>query len=194
MKTCKLLFLLMIPLGISLAAYAQTLYGVNITASLGTEVITPSSSGTTGSLHNVAVTDKTITAALFATGTTGAAKASDLALAYDGNEIVVINTNSSNAVISTIAQTGSNASPYLDLFTGKLKSGAFEQTLTLDEVESDWEFSIPGQQLQTTAARIIAKFEVPASVIKDFSMSFMGGSITGSNSFVGIIKQNSKVY
>ena len=196
MKTLRLLFLLLVPLCLSFAANAQGIYGVNITASLGTQLVTPTSSGTTYSLHNVPVTDKTITEALFATGTTGAAKATDLAVVFSDGEIAVINTGSNNAYVATIAETGTNSSDYSYNYTGKVKTGESSGSVTLTEVESDFEFTIPGQPLQTTNVRLSAKYHIPSDTLAGLFMTFMGGgSISGTDTyFQGSVRQTGKVY
>ena len=195
MKTLKLLFLLLVPLCLSFAASAQALYGVNIAASLGTQVETPTSSGTTYSLHTVPVTNKTITEALFATGTTGAAKATDLAVVFTGGGIGVINTGSNNAFVATIAETGTNSSQYASFYTGKVKTGDTSGAAKIVEVESDFEFTIPGEPVQSTDVRLSATIHLGTSKITGLFMTFMGGSTSGTDTyFQGSAKQTSKVY
>jgi len=178
------------------AAYASVpLEGMNITASLSTQVVTPTSTGTTYSLHTVPVTTKSITQALFATGTTGAAKASDLALVFAGGGIAAINTSSSNAFVRTIALTGSNNTSYTLFLNGKAAgSGAI---LTESVVYSDFDFLLPGQATQRTGAKLSVKVRLSGTTekISDLFITFTGGSTSGTATyFHGSARQNGKTY
>jgi len=177
------------------AAYASTLYGMNITASLSTQVVTPTSSSTTASLHTVPVTTKNIIEAVFATGTTGAAKASDLALVFANGGIAVINTTSSNAVVATIAETGTDNNQYTTILTGKLLSDA--DIITETVVYSDFDFLLPGQATQRTGAKLSAKVRVSGTTekVSDLFITFTGGSTSGTATyFHGSARQNGKTY
>jgi hypothetical protein len=182
--------LLLILSGVSALAVTPTFYGVTLSAALSTESV----SGTAASLSTVHVNNHTITDAVFATGTTGALKAADLALVFDSNGSVdVINTTSTNnTVVATIAKTGTaTLNPVAVVATSK--SG-----FSLTEAISDFEFTLPGvSNVQVTDLRLTGKTESGFSVFSKLIFTFFGGQgaiSAGSTYFQGTIKQTGKVY
>jgi len=195
MKTIAAFFvgtaLLLILSGVNALAVTTTFYGVTLSAALSTESV----SGSMASLSTVHVNNHTITNAVFASGTTGALKASDLALVIDGEvNLDVINTTSTNnTVVAAIATTGTApVIPVAILVTSK--SG----TDSLTEATSDYEFTLPGvPTVQATDLRLTGKINLTKAVFSKLVMSFFGGHgalSAGSTFFQGTIKQTGKVY
>jgi hypothetical protein len=196
MKTiCTLLlataFLLIASRADSLAV-TTTFYGLNISATLSTDSV----SGSTYSFTTQHFNNHTITNAIFATGTTGAPKASDLAIVFGGTGIAVINTastSSTNKIIATIAMTGSNNTSSGELFSST--KSAVKVTVS----QTDLEFTLPGvPNVQITNFRLSEKVDFATGVMSKFLISFFGGysasSIAGSTLFQGTLMQDGKVY
>jgi len=181
-------FLLIASAGNSLAT-TTTFYGMNISASLSTQVIT----GSTYSFTTQHINNHTITNTVFATGTTGAPKASDLAVVYGSiGGLSVINTSSTNNIVAVIAQSGSNSAT-----TGGILSSS-KSFLSITAATTDLEFTVPGVSgTQTTIVRVTAKENTVTGALSKALFTFFGGhnfDSPGGTFFQGTLKQTSKVY
>ena len=169
-----------------------TLYGANLSASLTTQ--TGSNGSTTVTVHTVHINNKSIIENVFATGTTGALKSSDLALVFnDSVSLEVINTTSTNnQVVAMIATTGTNSSD--NAIAPTTKSGL----LALTEAVSDYEFTIPTvPNVQQTNIRVTADANLTTFLISKAFISFNGGygtDISGATFFQGTVRQTGKKY
>jgi len=166
-------------------------FGVTLSASLSTQGIT----GTLASIKTVHVSNKTITDAVFSSGSSNAAKAGDLALVLDRNiDLVVVNTSSNEAVVAVIASTGTNQSNNAVFAVSKSQ-------LSILEEASDYEFTLPAalapNQRQVTNVHTTGKLSVPNANISKLDIMFSGGlgsGTLGATFFQGTLKQTSKVY
>jgi hypothetical protein len=120
--------------GVNAFGVTPKYYGMNLSASLSTQSV----SGSTYSFTTRHINNNTIINTLFDSGTTGALKASDLALAFGETGISVINTSATNQVIAVLAKSGTNSSQPGEIAT-TTKTNA---TLTI--AESGFEFTLPG--------------------------------------------------
>ena len=181
---------LLVAFNVHAVASNNSLYGVNLSASLSTQSV----SGSTNSVHTAHVSNKTITDAVFLSSTTNVAKASDLALVIDNSlTLAVIDTSSTNdAIVAVIAQTGSNATQ--SAISATTKTGL----LSLTESWTDHEFTLPGvATVQVTNFRITAKVNLVTQTISQMLISFDGGqqlNVAGATYFQGTIKQTGKTY
>jgi len=190
LRTCIVsLVLLLMAHGTKALAVPPTYYGVNLSASLSTETL----SGTTYAIHTQHINNRTIAGALFSTGTTGAAKESDLVLVFDtGVNLSVINTSSTNdAVIDVLATSGTNA----------VRNGvgsASKSDLLLTEIASDYEFTLPQVSgTQVTNYKLSAKVNLSNADVAKLFLTFSGGEGTitaGATVFQGTMRQTGKVY
>jgi len=176
--------------GVEAFGTPPTFFGMQLSASLSTQA----ESGSNFSFTMTHVSNGTIIKTLFDSGTTGALKESDLALAYDGVvDIDVINTSATNSVIAVIATTGTNLKA-----VGNIAKSNSKGVVTVTSAQSDFEFTIPGVPgVQTTDIRIVQKINEVTKAVSGISISFLGGSGSlsgGSTFFQGTLKETSKVY
>ena len=186
---------LFIALGVNHASAADEYFGVNLSASLSTQAVSGGVPYPAYSLHTTHINNHTITQALFATGTTGAVKESNLILVANGTaDIYVINTSSTNdAVVATIAETGTNESA-TSVATGKGSTPVYKLVNTI----SDYEFTVPTVTgTQVTNVRESYTLNLAADKIQNLFISFSGGQgsdSAGATLFQGTIKQTAKAY
>lgn len=179
--------LLLIGSSVNALAVNPPLYAVDLSASLTTQT----TSGMTSTIHTVHVNNHTITDAIFATGTSGVLKASDLALVIN-NEVDLEVINTSNAsVVSVIATGGTNS--ITNAVVKSISSG-----VAFIEARSDYEFTLPSVlNVQTTNIRLTATANLTTDVISKLEFSFAGGDGTdssGATFFQGTVKHTGKVY
>jgi hypothetical protein len=197
MKTISALILSAALMHVAFSAHAgpspaKPYFGVTFSASLSTEVV----SGTVALIHTIHVNNKTITDAVFNSGTSGVLKAGDLSLVIDKYvNLLVVNTTSTNDVIvSEIATTGTTE-------FGCGVEATSKSGLSLIEAASDFEFTLPSaitpSGTQVTNLRLTGKLDPATQDISRVDLSFSGGQGTisaGSTIFQGTLRQTTKVY
>jgi hypothetical protein len=155
---------------------------------LSTQIIT----GSTYSFTTQHINNHTITNALFSTGTTGAPKATDLAVVYGGGGVEVINTSSTNNIVAVIAQSGTN-----NATLGGIESSS-KSLLSVNGAATDFEFTLPGVSgTQTTIIHVTGKENPVTQAVSKLLYTFIGGHDFGSPGgtlFQGTIRQTAKVY
>ena len=168
-------------------ATTNSLYAVNISASLSTETV----SGSTYSIHTTHVSNHSIVEAILATGTAGTLKPSGLAVVFNNEaQLEVINTANGN-VVALLAETGSNA------VASAIASGSLSK-LSAVETTNDYEFTLPGvANVIPTSIRLTAKIDQNAETLSRMLITFSGGQgtlVPGATCIQGTIRQTGKVY
>ena len=161
-------------------------YGVTIGGNLSTEVIT---SASTAKIQSTPVNNKTITSAIFASGTSGVLKASDLDIVFaeSSGQIQVID-KSNEQLVRVLAVSGTTSTNTSLVATSK---GNYIGT----EILTDYEFSLPGaaNPEPTTFVLHVTENPVTGELFK-LSASFIGGESSGPTIFQGTIKKSKTVY
>jgi hypothetical protein len=172
---------------------AQPFYGVNLNASM----VVMTGTGPMAIETKFAINNANITKALFDSGTTTVAKASDLAVVEDAAtlDIDVIDTTNSNIVMGIMADgTDSYTSQvYYPVKKGyKVSESLSDQLFTAPQISgtltTDWNFT--------------CTISLPSNTLYGLSVTFNGGntilagpSLTQDPIYVqGTIQQTSKVY
>lgn len=173
---------------IATSAHAATFkhYGITIAGNLSTEVLTSSS---TAKIQSTPVNNKTITSAIFASGTSGVLKASDLDIVFAGNsaQIQVID-KSNEQLVRVLAVSGTTSTNTTLIATSK---GDYKAT----ELVTDYEFSLPGAaNTEPTTLVLHVTFNPVTDAVSKLSASFIGGESSGQTIFQGTIKKSKTVY